>query len=259
MAAAASARATGATTPSQAAAPKLTSSQIAWNRIKNSEIVFVEDMSGNMRLPVGDTGLSKWDWAAGRIVDLADALSKGNSSTFTLIQCYQYVYETYRDLNALGLRQRLSSSRALEAANVTTPIVNIANEYFDSHSLKPLLLLVFTDGKSERGESLEIAVKTILERTKNAEQVRMVFFQIGDDSTGAAMLQMLDNDLTYAGLKYDIVDYVRFDELQDSGLSRALLEAYERPRAPAKTTPPSMSQALATRLERVRKQMAISH
>jgi TolA-binding protein len=239
--------------------PKLTSSQIAWNQIKDSELVFVEDMSGNMRLPVGDTGLSKWDWAAGRIVDLADSLSKSNSTTYTLIQCYQYVYEIYREQSPSSLRQKLGTSRAMEAANVTTPIINIANEYFDSHSQKPLLLLVFTDGRSERGESLEVAVKTILERAKNADQVRIVFFQIGDDSVGHAMLQMLDNDLTYSGLKHDIVDFVRFDELQDLGLSRALLEAYERPRAPAKTTPPAMSQALVTRLERVRKQMSTAH
>ncbi len=147
----------------------------------------------------------------------------------------------------------------MDASNLTTPLEFVANDYFDSGNRKPLLIMVFTDGRPERGESLEVAVKTILDRAKSPDQVRLVFFQIGDDPQGTSMLQMLDNDLTYAGSKHDIVDYVNFGELQESGISRALVDAYDRPRAPGKTTPPPMSQALAAKLEQVQKQMAALH
>jgi hypothetical protein len=239
--------------------PKLTPSQIAWARIKESDIVFVQDMSAVMRLPLGDTGLSKWDWCAGRIVDFAESLSRGNSMGFTLIQCYQYVFEIYRDQNPGALRQRLGASRAMEAANIATPLESIASEYFDSHSQKPLLIMVFTDGHPERGESMEAAVKMIGEHVKSQDQVRLVFFQIGEDVQGTAELQLLDHDLTYAGHRYDIVDWVKFDELQESGLSRALLDAYERPRAVGKTAPPPMSLGLTIKLEQVRQQIAAAH
>jgi hypothetical protein len=242
-----------------AAPPKLTSSQLAWARIKDSDIVFVQDMSSNMRIPLGDTGLSKWEWCAGRIIDFSEALSKGNSMEFTLIQCYQYVYEIYRDQSSNGLRQRFIAARAIEAANITTPLEAVCNDYFDNHSRKPLLILVFTDGHPERGESMEVAIKNTIERMKSPDQIRFVFFQIGEDPQGTAMIQMLDNDLTYTGLKYDIVDSVNFAEFQESGLSRALLDAYERPRSVGKTAPPPMSQGLAAKLEKVRKQIAAAH
>jgi hypothetical protein len=242
-----------------AASPKLTASQIAWARIKDSEIVFVEDMSANMKRPLGETGLSKWDWAAARVIDFADALSKDTSRGFTLIQCYEFVYEIYRDQNTTGLRQRFGASRAKEAANISTPLENIALEHIESHSQKPLIIMVFTDGHPGSGESMEAAVKTILEHLKSPDQIRIVFFQIGDDQLGTAMMHMLDEDLTYVGYKDDIVDYVKFEDLQESGVTRALLDAYERPRAVGKTTPPLASTALTTKLEQVRKQIAAAH
>lgn len=253
---AASERLAQAKSSASSLAPKLTSSQLAWARIKDSDIVFVQDMSSSMRLPLGDTGLSKWDWCAGRIVDFAESLSRGTNVGFTLVQCYQYVYELYRDQNPAALRQHFVASRAIEAANLTTPLEYVGSEYFDSHSQKPLLIMVFTDGHPERGESMEIAVKGIVDRMKSPDQVRLVFFQIGDDPQGTAMMHLLDDDLAYAGHKYDIVDWVKFDELQDSGVSRSLLDAYERPRAVGQTVPPVMSQALTAKLEEVNKKIA---
>jgi hypothetical protein len=238
---------------------KLTPSQIAWTRIKNSEIVFVQDMSAKMRAPLGDTGLSQWDWCAGRIADFAESLSKDNPMGFTLIQCYQLSYAIHRDQNPASLRQHLSVANALGAANITTPLENIVNEYIDNHGQKPLLIMVFTDGLPERGESLEVAAKLISERVKYPDQVRLVLFQIGDDPQGTAMMRMLDDDLTYVGYKYDVVDFVKFEDLQESGVSRALLDAYERPRAAGKTAPPPVTNALTAKLDQVHKEIAAAH
>ncbi len=243
----------------EATSPKLTSSQLAWARIKGSEIVFIEDMSSNMRQPLGETGLSRWDWCAGRILDFAETLSQNFSASFTLVQCYQYVYEIYRDQNSTNLRQRFVAARAIEASNVSLPLTNVAIEHLDSQSRKPLLILVFTDGHPQFGESIEAAVQNIVDRVKNPDQIRLVFFQVGDDPQGTAMMHLLDNDLTYTGLKYDIVDWVSFAELQDLGVNKALLDAYERPRSVGKTETPAMAQALETKLEAVRNQIASVH
>jgi len=207
-----------------------------------------------MRLPLGETGISKADWCGQRISDCAESIARNTAMGFTLVQCYQNSYELARDQNALGLRQRFGAARA-EPSNLATPLQNITSDYFDSNSRKPLLILVLTDGHPERGDSLEAAIKTIVERANSQDQVRFVFFQIGDDATDTAALRMLDDDLIYVGHKYDIVDWVKFEDLQDSAMSRALLEAYQRPRAKGNAVLPPISTELSSRLEEVRARM----
>ena len=236
---------------------KTSKSQLAWQRIKDSEIVFMEEMSDSMRIGLGDSGIARWDWAAARIANFADALSTPTPRNFTVTECFQSE-QTFKELSAAGLRQLLASSIPHSRSNLTNALINAANDHIESRSSKPLLIMVFTTGHPELGESMETAIKNISDRVKNADSIRIVFFQIGDDTQGTAMLQMLDDDMVYAGLKYDIVDFVSFEELQSAGLSKALLDAYERPRASGSTAPLEVTDALLKRLEDVRKQLAAS-
>ena len=238
-------------------APKLTSTQQAWERIKDSEIIFVQDMSSNMSMPLGETGQAKWDWCASRIVDFADGLSRHNSKQFGLMQAYQNIYHSYKDQSAQSLRQLFNASFAMESAVLSAPIQQLAYDHLNGQTSKPLLIMVFTTGKQERGDSLEVAIKTIVDHMKNPDQARIVFFQIGDDPAGTSTLKFLDEDLAYAGFKYDIVDWVRFEDFQSLGLNRALLDAYERPRHAGMTAVPPKSTTLGERLTRLRTPMAI--
>ncbi|MBS2006018.1 MAG: hypothetical protein JST01_03180 [Cyanobacteria bacterium SZAS TMP-1] len=239
-----------------AVASKPSSREEAWARIKDSDIIFVQDMSSNMASPLGDTGLQKWDWCAARILDFADSISKNNSKYFGLMQCYQYAFNSYKDLSVPTLKQLLANSIAMESAVLTAPLQQLAYDHLTTTNAKPLLILVFTTGKQERGDALEAAIKTILDHVKSPDQARLIFFQIGEDPVGTATLKMLDQDLTYAGYKYDIVDWVKFEDLQTLGLSRAILEAYESPRDPGTTQIPPKPMILSDRLAAIRKQAA---
>ena len=227
--------------------PAQIASEKAWKQIRDSDIVFMVDMSYSMRAPVGETGQGRWEWAANRVADFAEKVTAQNTKPLMIIECARNSYRQ-RDQNAQSLQQFLLTSSPRGPSNIATPMTAILNDYLDDRTAKPLLLIVLTAGHPELGESLESVISNASERVKSANSIRVVFVQIGEDPEGTAMLQMLDQDLPYSGAKHDIVDFINFSELQSSGLSKALLDAYEKPRTAGITTAPPMLSTLAEKI-----------
>ncbi len=85
------------------------------------------------------------------------------------------------------------------------------------------------------------------------EQIKIVFFEIGNDADGAAVLRMLDFGLMSEGARYDIVDANSFDRLQQVGLKLALYDTFNSNFQTRLKFSPSVS--LTDELEAVRKQI----
>lgn len=86
------------------------------------------------------------------------------------------------------------------------------------------------------------------------DQIKIVFFEIGNDAEGAALLKLLDFELMSEGALYDIVDADSFARLQQVGLKTALYDTFSGDsfQTSRKVMP---SQNLGEELEAVRKQL----
>jgi hypothetical protein len=63
-------------------------------------------------------------------------------------------------------------------------------------------------------------------QVKDPHEVTVVFFQIGGgDRKGKAFLHDLDTNLVNYGARYDIVQVIPFDHLEQVGLAQALVES----------------------------------
>jgi len=73
-----------------------------------------------------------------------------------------------------------------------------------------------------------MVIETLMQATKkinDPHEVTVVFFQIGGgDRKGRYFLQQLDNNLVNFGARYDIVQTVPFERLEQIGLAAALVE-----------------------------------
>ncbi len=58
------------------------------------------------------------------------------------------------------------------------------------------------------------------------DQIKVVFFEIGNDPDGANLIKFLDVGLTSEGARYDIVDANSFEQLQKVGLKTALYDTF---------------------------------
>jgi hypothetical protein len=94
--------------------------------------------------------------------------------------------------------------------------------------INPLLVVVLTDGMPARPDLIERSIVETTKRMTSPEQIKIVFFEIGNDADGAAVLRLFDFGLMAEGAKYDIVDANSFSRLQEVGLKLALYDTFNQ-------------------------------
>jgi hypothetical protein len=71
-------------------------------------------------------------------------------------------------------------------------------------------------------------MQVILDATQKLdrdEELAISFIQVGIDETATKFLKILDDDLGRAGAKFDIVDTITMDDMEDLTLKEVLLSA----------------------------------
>jgi hypothetical protein len=86
-------------------------------------------------------------------------------------------------------------------------------------------ILVVTDGEPDDRQAV---IKTIIEASHQMdrdEELAISFIQIGSDPEAAKFLKSLDDELQSTGAKFDIVDTITVEDLEDMTLMEVLLNA----------------------------------
>ena len=103
---------------------------------------------------------------------------------------------------------------SLEAATMTHLAVNRAYAEHKAKKNEQTFLLIFTDGQPSDPEALRNEIISITNDVKDEKEFRIAFITVGQRSASLdAYLTALDDDLTKAGAKYDIVDVKRLEEV----------------------------------------------
>lgn len=87
------------------------------------------------------------------------------------------------------------------------------------------IFVVVTDGEPDDQRAV---MKTIIEASKKlsrADEIGISFLQVGSDAGATRFLKALDDELTRAGARFDIVDTMTLDEMEDRSLKDVLLGA----------------------------------
>jgi hypothetical protein len=115
----------------------------------------------------------------------------------------------------------------------STDLVDPLNASFNRASgviggARRALIAVITDGlPNVPSDPTEVnrAIVRFSNRLDNADQVVVVFLQIGDTFDGQSFCQGLDDHLIAEGAKFDIVDTQSFAQLKTKGLVNALVDS----------------------------------
>ena len=104
------------------------------------------------------------------------------------------------------------------------------NNYFQRKAAKQTKLngetiLVVTDGEPDDRKTVMKVIIEASRRLDKDEELAISFIQIGNDAGATRFLKILDDDLQSAGAKFDIVDTVTMDDMEDMTLREVLLNA----------------------------------
>jgi len=87
------------------------------------------------------------------------------------------------------------------------------------------MILIITDGEPDDRKAVASAIVAQTQKINKDEELTILFLQIGKDPSATRFLKALDDDLTKAGAKFDIVDVKTFEDMEDSSIDQVILEA----------------------------------
>jgi hypothetical protein len=86
-------------------------------------------------------------------------------------------------------------------------------------------ILIVTDGEPDERKAVMKVIIEASRRMDRDEELAMSFIQVGNDAQATKFLKILDDELQGAGAKFDIVDTVTMDDMEDMTLTEVLLNA----------------------------------
>lgn len=201
-------------------------------QLKNRDYVLVIDKSGSMSASDTPTGQSRWDYAKESTMAVAKKLNEYDPDGITVIP-FSGGFKVYENTTPEKVSDVFNENEPMGGTVLAPVLSHLFKSYLDRKSKGETkahgeIVMVVTDGQPQD----EAAVaQTIIDFTKKLEngdgEYGISFIQVGKDSGASAFLKKLDDDLQAKGAKFDIVDTKTMDELENVGLTEALIAALE--------------------------------
>ena len=213
----------------------------AWKKLSNYKIVMLIDQSASMADAIDGNGTSKWDWCSQQLSDFAAKAAASGCQSLSLIT-FNDKYVLRRNCDPKEVHHTFIANTPGGATDMATPLDFALKEDWQgqgttvgtaattaansARSKAPLLIAVMTDGMPARFDLVQQCIIDATRRMTDPAQIKIVFFEIGNDADGAALLKLLDYGLVSDGARYDIVEANSFGRLQEIGLKQALYESF---------------------------------
>ncbi|MBX9689370.1 MAG: VWA domain-containing protein, partial [Candidatus Obscuribacterales bacterium] len=168
--------------------------------------------------------LSRWEWCRRETSRLAEQLAPAISEGITVIPFADQA-ERHPNLTAEAINQIFRSSYPNGMTMLDQALgLEIDHFLFDRamrNSSKPLLMAVITDGAPNDPQKVVDEIIHVSRKIKK-DEVKIVFFVIGDDPMSQAFLDYVHKCNREAALEFDIVSSRSFAEIRDMGLAKSL-------------------------------------
>ena len=161
--------------------------------------------------------------------DCAGATSRWNYArevvSFIVTKCTEYDPDTGIDLVFFGGKPRLIENIATVTLSQHYPerpaagstdmgkaLDLVFKRYFSGAKVRPITLVVLTDGEATDGKVVEKALRNAAQASGSGEEIAVAFWQVGYDPGATRFLQRMDDELG----EIDIVDTQSMDTVIDN-------------------------------------------
>ncbi|MEB3160328.1 MAG: VWA domain-containing protein [Synechocystis sp.] len=194
------------------------------------DYTLIIDKSGSMSIIDPKSQKSRWDLVQESTLALArkcDQLDPDGITVYT----FSGKFRRYDNVNASKVEQIFQENEPVGGTNLTAVLQDAINDFLQRKQSNQAkageTILVITDGEpNDRRSVFEIIIQA--SKCLDAdEELAISFIQIGNDPSATKFLNTLDDQLTEVGAKFDIVDTVTFDDMEELTLTEVLLNAIQ--------------------------------
>jgi hypothetical protein len=197
--------------------------------LQDRDYTLIIDKSGSMSIQDQPGGRSRWKEAQESTRALATKCEEFDPDGIT-VYVFARRFKRYDNVTASKVDQVFQENDPMGSTNLAAVLQDALDNYFarkKAGDAKPQgeTILVITDGEpDDRKSVMELIIKAsrMIDRD---EELALSFIQVGTDPQAQRFLKALDDELEGVGAKFDIVDTVTLDDMEDMTLPEVLLNA----------------------------------
>jgi hypothetical protein len=199
-------------------------------QLKNRDFYLVIDRSGSMGDTDTPTGQSRWDYARESTETIAKKLQEYDPDGITVVP-FGTSFKTYPNTTASKVKDVFQENSPMGGTILSPALQWCFDDYWNQKQANKAkangaMVVVITDGMPSDANTVAQTITTFANKLSNPDQeFGIAMLQIGKDPGATAFLKSLDDDLVKQGAKHDIVDTKTMEQVEQMGLTEALLAA----------------------------------
>lgn len=197
--------------------------------VENRDYTLIIDKSGSMSIPDQPGGKTRWQVAQESTLALARKCEEFDPDGIT-IYLFSGRFQRYDNVTAAKVDQVYQENEPMGRTNLAAVLQDAVNQYFQRKASGQTkangeTILVVTDGEpDDRKAVMEVIIKASRQMDRD-EELAISMIQVGNDAQAMRFLKALDDDLQGVGAKFDIVDTITMDDMEETPLKEVLLRA----------------------------------
>jgi len=193
------------------------------------DYTLIIDKSGSMSTPDQPGNRTRWQTAQESTLALARKCEQFDPDGIT-VYLFSGRFKRYDNVTSSKVEQIFQENDPSGTTDLAAVLKNATDSYLQRKAAgetKPNgeTILVITDGEPDDRKAVMRVIIEASRQIDRDEELAISLIQVGKDQQATKFLKILDDELQNAGAKFDIVDTVTLDDMEDMSLSDVLLNA----------------------------------
>lgn len=197
--------------------------------VKERDYTLIIDKSGSMSSPEPLTGKTRWVAVQESTLALAKECEKLDPDGIT-VYLFSGRFKRYDHVTSDKVSQIFAEHDPMGKTDLASVLYDALDNYFQRKAVgeaKPNgeTIIVVTDGEPDDRKSVMRLIIEASRKIDRDEELGISLVQVGNDKLATQFLKALDDRLESAGAKFDIVDTVTMEDMENMTLTEVFLNA----------------------------------
>jgi hypothetical protein len=197
--------------------------------VRDRDYTLIIDKSGSLAIDDDGDGKTRWEIAQESTIALAKKCDQIDTDGIT-VYLFSGRFRRYDNVTAEKIEQIYQENEPMGKSDLKSVLKDALDNYFQRKAngeAKPNgeTILIITDGVPNEPKEIIRLIIEASQKIERDEELGISFIQVGKDTKATEYLKALDDQLESAGAKFDIVDTVTIEDMQEMSLTEVLLNA----------------------------------
>lgn len=193
------------------------------------DYTIIIDKSNSMSTTDKAENRTRWDIVKESTIAIAKKCEQEDPDGIT-VYLFSGKFRRYDNVTAEKVRQIFEKNDPMGRTDLAGVLEDALSNYLERKAAGKAkaegeTILVITDGEPDNRKAVMRTIIDASRQIEKKEEITISLIQVGNDTRATNFLKALDDQLQGAGAKFDIVNTITIEEMQESTLTETMLSA----------------------------------